>query len=65
MKVFKKNEKMLNDLFANYVPDYVKNNSSIMNDILKIDINLMRYIGEELKKNKVFMSKVNKIVKSK
>lgn len=65
MKVFKKNEKMLNDLFANYVPDYVKNNFSIMNDILKIDINLMRYIGEELKKNKVFMSKVNQIVKSK
>lgn len=64
MKVFKKNKQMLNDLFANYVPDYVKNNSSIMNDILKIDINLMRYIGEELKENKVFMLKVNQMVKS-
>jgi hypothetical protein len=65
MKVFKKNKQMLNDLFANYVPDYVKNNSSIMNDILKIDINLMRYIGEKLKENKVFMSKVDQMVKSK
>lgn len=63
IKVFKKNKKMLSDLFANYVPHYVKNDSSIMNEALKIDINLMRFIGDDLKNNKVFMSKVDKMLK--
>lgn len=63
IKVFKKNKKMLSDLFANYVPHYVKNDASIMNEALKIDINLMRFIGDDLKNNKVFMSKVDKMLK--
>lgn len=63
IKVFKKNKKMISDLFANYVPHYVKNDASIMNEALKIDINLMRFIGDDLKNDKVFMSKVDKMLK--
>lgn len=65
IKVFKKNEKMIGDLFANYVPEYIKNDPLLMMEALKIDINLMPYIGKELKKKNVFMSKVNNLVKSK
>ena len=65
IKVFKKNEKMIGDLFANYVPEYIKNDPLLMMEALKVDINLMPYIGKELKKKNVFMSKVNNLVKSK
>jgi hypothetical protein len=65
VKVFKKNQKMIGDLFANYVPEYIKNDPLLMMEALKIDINLMPYIGKELKKKNVFMSKVNNLVKSK
>lgn len=65
VKVFKKNEKMIGDLFANYVPEYIKNDPFLMMEALKIDINLMPYIGKELKKKNIFMSKVNYLVKNK
>jgi len=34
-------------------------------EALKIDINLMPYIGKDLKKKNIFMSKVNNLVKNK
>jgi len=65
IKMFKKNKKMIGDLFANYVPDHVKNDPLLMMEALKIDINLMPYIGKDLKKKNIFMSKVNNLVKNK
>lgn len=60
----KKNKNKIQDLIKNYLPKYLLNNSKFMMELLKFDIDLMEHIGFDLKKNKTFMAKVDRMVRS-
>ena len=46
------------------MPSTIFNDVLLMNELIKLDINFTADIGEKLKKNKKFMSRVNKLLKS-
>ena len=65
IKVFRTNKDKLEDLVKNYMPSTIFNDVVLMNELIKLDINFTADIGEKLKKNKKFMSKVNKLLPKK
>ena len=64
IKVFHTNKDKLEDLVKNYMPSTIFNDVVLMNELIKLDINFTADIGEKLKKNKKFMSRVNKLLKN-
>ena len=60
IEVFKKNEDKLETLVKNYMPTSIFDEPKLMFELIKLDPNCTADIGEKLKKNKVFMSKVDK-----
>ncbi len=46
------------------MPSTIFNDVILMNELIKLDINFTADIGEKLKKNKKFMYRVNKLLKS-
>ena len=65
IKVFQTNKDKLEDLVKYYMPSTIFDDSYFMNELIKLDINLTADIGDKLKKNKKFMSKVNKMLPKK
>ena len=60
IEVFNKNEDKLENLAKNYMPTTIFDDPKLMFELIKLDPNFSADIGEKLKKNKEFMSKVNK-----
>ena len=60
IEVFNKNEDKLETLAKNYMPTTIFDDPKLMFELIKLDPNFSADIGEKLKKNKEFMSKVNK-----
>ena len=60
IEVFNKNEDKLETLVKNYMPTTIFDDSKLMFELIKLDPNFSADIGKKLKKNKEFMSKVNK-----
>ena len=60
IEVFNKNEDKLETLAKNYMPNTIFDDPKLMFELIKLDSNFSADIGKKLKKNKVFMSKVNK-----
>ena len=65
IKVFQTNKDKLEDLVKYYMPSTIFDDSYLMNELIKLDINFTADIGEKLKKNKKFMTKVNKLLPKK
>ena len=65
IKVFQTNKDKLEDLVKYYMPSTIFDDSYLMNELIKLDINFTADIGDKLKKNKKFMSKVNKLLPKK
>ena len=65
IKVFQTNKDKLEDLVKYYMPSTIFDDSYLMNELIKLDINFTADIGDKLKKNKKFMSKVNKMLPKK
>ena len=65
IKVFQTNKDKLEDLVKYYMPSTIFDDSYFMNELIKLDINFTADIGDKLKKNKKFMSKVNKLLPKK
>ena len=59
IEVFNKNEDKLETLAKNYMPSTIFNDQKLMFELIKLDPNFMSDIGNKLKENKNFMSKVN------
>ena len=53
-------EAKLETLAKNYMPSTIFNDQKLMFELIKLDPNFMSDIGNKLKENKNFMSKVNK-----
>ena len=64
-KVFQTNKDKLEYLVKSYMPSTIFDDSYLMNELIKLDLNFTADIGEKLKKNKTFMSKVNKLLNKK
>ena len=47
------------------MPSTIFDDSYLMNELIKLDHNFSANIGEKLKKDKKFMSKVNKLLNKK
>ena len=60
IEVFNKNKDKLEDLAKNYMPTTIFDDTKIMFELIKLDPNFSADIGEKLKNDKLFMSKVNK-----
>ena len=65
IKVFQTNKDKLEDLVKYYMPSTIFDDPYLMNELIKLDLNFTADIGEKLKKNKKFMSKVNKLLPKK
>tara|TARA_B110000503_G_scaffold12069_1_gene16316 strand:- start:27 stop:1442 length:1416 start_codon:yes stop_codon:yes gene_type:complete len=64
IKVIKKNKAKIESLVSNYVPKHLLDDPTIMMALLNVEFDTMMYMGPKLKKNKKFMSKVNKMLKA-
>ena len=62
VKVFQTNKDKLEDLVKSYMPSTIFDDSYLMNELIKLDLSFTADIGEKLKKDKKFMSKVNKLL---
>ena len=60
IEVFNKNVDKLETLAKNYMPTTIFDDPKLMFELIKLDPNFSADIGKKLKKNKEFMSKVNK-----
>lgn len=60
IEVFNKNEDKLETLAKNYMPTTIFEDPKLLFELIKLDPNFSADIGEKLKKNKKFMSKVDK-----
>ena len=60
IEVFNKNVDKLETLVKNYMPTTIFDDPKLMFELIKLDPNCSADIGEKLKKNKMFMSKVKK-----
>ena len=60
IEVFNKNEDKLETLAKNYMPSTIFNDQKLMFELIKLDPNFMSDIGNKLKENKNFMTKVDK-----
>ncbi len=60
IEVFNKNKDKLETLAKNYMPSTIFEDQKLMFELIKLDSNFMADIGNKLKKNKMFMAKVNK-----
>ena len=62
VKVFQTNKDKLEDLVKSYMPSTIFDDSYLMNELIKLDLSFTADVGEKLKKDKKFMSKVNKLL---
>jgi len=65
VKVFQTNKDKLEELVKSYMPSTIFDDSYLMKELIKLDLSFTADIGEKLKKNKTFMSKVNKLLNKK
>ena len=65
VKVFQTNKDKLEDLVKSYMPSTIFDDSYLMNELIKLDLSFTADVGEKLKKDKKFMSKVNKLLNKK
>ena len=63
IKVIKKNKSKIESLVSNYFPKHLLDDPTIMMALLNVEFDTMMHMGPKLKKNRKFMSKVNKMLK--
>ena len=63
IKVIKKNKSKIESLVSNYFPKHLLDDPTIMMALLNVEFDTMTHMGPKLKKNRKFMSKVNKMLK--
>ena len=63
IKVIKKNKSKIESLVSNYFPKHLLDDPTIMMALLNVEFDTMIHMGPKLKKNRKFMSKVNKMLK--
>jgi|TARA_B110000259_G_scaffold161567_1_gene185750 hypothetical protein len=65
IKVFNTNKDKLADLAKSYMPSTIFDDPILMNRLIKLDLHFTADIGHKLKRNKKFMSKVEKLLDTK
>ena len=65
IKVINTNKDKLADLAKSYMPSTIFDDPILMNQLIKLDLHFTADIGHKLKRNKKFMSKVEKLLDTK